>query len=159
MIKNAFVALVVAASLVSVAPAAAQDFSYENCDCVDGILYCSQQTESYESVQDYPTAQYSPQETYETSYRAASYASAAGPPDTVPIVLLAVIVLALIIVLGMAAEAISGTPDPLAEADAALLEAAEAAEAQANLEAAAREADEVIKRQAARAFARGRNSS
>jgi hypothetical protein len=76
------------------------------------------------------------------------------PPDLLLIGLIGVAVIALVVVFSGSQD-----PDPLREADEAMAEAAEAAEAQAKLDAAAREADAVTKRQAARAFARGRHSS
>jgi hypothetical protein len=76
------------------------------------------------------------------------------PPELLLIGLIGVAVIALVVVFSGSQD-----PDPLREADEAMAEAAEAAEAQAKLDAAARAADAVIKRQAARAFARGRHSS
>ena len=101
---------VVAAVLCAALPAAAQDFSYENCECIDGVRYCSQQTESYESVQDYQTPEYAPQQTYDTTYRAASYTTtySAGAQDdgSYDLALAFLLLLALIVL----AESFSSSP-------------------------------------------------
>lgn len=157
MIKKTPITIVVAAAVACAAvPATAQDFSYENCECVDGILYCyerdapssqytpdydysPQSEETYEpaTVREYQTPDYAPPQTYEASYPSTpSYSTSssdAAPRGIPPEVALALLIL---LAAGLIAAACSSSTDAPVEQDIeetrALTE---------KLEAAAREAD------------------
>jgi hypothetical protein len=105
----------------------------------------------------YDSAPPDPQEYVPLPHDEASRPRSAQPGPDVPIelVLLGLLGIAAIVLIAVFSNS---KDDALREADEAMAEAAEAADAQAKLEAAARAADEIIKRQAARAFARGRLS-